>query len=59
VFGGASLFVPRQAEVENGAELGEVGAHLVFVEAVGDATVCLISDKASIRWRYEFHTRHI
>lgn len=37
VLGGAGGAVAREAQAEQGAELGEVGAHLGLVEAVGDA----------------------
>ena len=32
------MFVAREAQARDGPELGEVLAHLVLVEAVGDAT---------------------
>ena len=38
VFGGARVAVAGEAEAGDWAELGEVGTHLVFVEAVGDAS---------------------
>ena len=39
VFGGAGAAVAGEAEAEDGAELGKVGAHFMLVEAVGDAPV--------------------
>ena len=36
---GASAFVAGEAQAGNGAELREILAHLVFVEAMGDAAV--------------------
>lgn len=39
VLGGAGGAVSREAEAGEVAELGEVGTHLGFVEAVGDAAV--------------------
>ena len=40
VLGGAGFAAAREAHVVDGAELAEVGAHFVFVEAVGDASGC-------------------
>ena len=48
VLGGAGGFVAGEAEAGDGAELGEVGAHLGFVEAVGDAPDVEISIEVSL-----------
>jgi len=37
--GGTGTFVSGEAQAGYGAELGEVLAHLVFIEPVGDAAV--------------------
>ena len=47
--GCAGLFVAREAQARNGAELGEVLAHLVLVEAMRDAAVGRIGLACGIR----------